>query len=985
MSRTVKSSKELRPMSAYELKYEQFVKDCNGQGMVFRHKKSGARVCVISNDDENKVFCIAFRTTPKDDTGVPHIIEHTVLCGSEKFPPKDPFMELAKGSLNTFLNAMTFPDKTAYPVASCNDKDFNNLMEVYMDAVLHPNLYKREEIFKQEGWHYELRDKNDPITLNGIVYSEMKGAFSTPESCQQRDLYRQLYPDTTYGKESGGRPDAIPTLTYENYLDFHRKYYHPSNSYIFLYGDVDIEERMEWLDREYLSKYDAIKVDSEVEDQKPLGIRTIEKKYSLGEDDPTENAGYLGWSFTYGRFDDYLKNEAMGALCEVLFSVPGAPLKEALIKAGIGQDNSCFTLGDFKQPCVVLQVQNVDPSKLEDMKKVLKTELTKLAEEGINKKSLLAVINNNEFNYCEADFGYLPKGLQYVLQSSGAWLFDEDAAFVYLNRRDVFDKLRELIDQGYYEQLIKDCFLGSDNQLYHVMIPEKGLAAREEQKLADQLAEYKASLSDEELDRLIAETEKLDRYRAEGSTEEELATIPMLSREDLTKKAQKLIFSETKIGDAACIYHELETNGIVYFKMMFDMDKLDVEDIYTAASMCSFMGNMDTANYSYLELNNEINIATGGIGASLAQYDIRFEKDSYRPFFYVEGKVMEKNFDRLLEMIKEMICRTKFNNPARIREILAENKSRMQYSLVAAGHQTSMVSAASKISSSSMYREMTSGIIAYRRICEILEMSDEQISELAGRCDALLDKLLGRDNLTIDIACNKSIFDSLSDRISKYVSEFGTVRGGDVNRLRRGPKFDHVPAQEAFKASGDVNYLSVSGRFENLTLEDSGAFTVAQKIISREYLYNNIRVLGGAYGAGFTFNGVVGFGSFYSYRDPQLKNTLDVYKKTADFIKEFDADERTMTKFIIGSIGDVDVPLNPSGKAGRGLSAYISGTTDEIIQKQRDAILSATAADIRRMAPYVEAIIADGNYSAVGCESTVNKNSEMFTEIKNLL
>ena len=972
-------------MPAYELKYEQFVADCNGQGMVFRHKKSGARICVISNDDENKVFCIAFRTTPKDDTGVPHIIEHTVLCGSEKFPPKDPFMELAKGSLNTFLNAITFPDKTAYPIASCNDKDYANLMEVYMDAVLHPNLYKREEIFKQEGWHYELRDKNDPITINGIVYSEMKGAFSTPESCQQRALYRQLYPDTTYGKESGGRPEAIPSLTYEKYLDFHRQYYHPSNSYIFLYGNVDIEERMEWLDGEYLSKYDAISVDSEIGDQKPMGIRTMEGKYSLGEDDPTENAGYLGWSFTYGRFDEYLKNEAMGALCETLFSVPGAPLKEALVKAGIGQDNTCFTLNDIKQPCVVLQIQNVDPSKLEDMKSVLKKELTKLATEGINKKSLLAVINNNEFNYCEADFGYMPKGLQYVLQSSGAWLFDESAAFVYLNRREVFPKLRELIDTGYYEQLIKDYFLGSDNQLYHVMSPEKGLAAREEKKLADKLAEYKASLSDTELDALIAETEKLDKYRAEPSTDEELATIPMLAREDLTKEAQKLVYTKTKIGDAATLYHELETNGIVYFKLMFDMDKLSVEDINTAAAMCSFLGNMDTKDHSYLELNNEINIATGGINASLAQYDIRFEEDSYRPFFYIEGKVMEYNFDKLLELIREMLTKTVFNNPTRIREIMGENKSRSQYVLVASGHVTSMVRASSKLSSATMYREITSGIEAYRKTCEILEMSDEDLTKLAGRVDALLEKLLGRDNLTIDIACNKEIFDKINGRIADYVSGFGLVRGGDTEGLRRGPKFSHTADKEAFKASGDVNYLSLSGRFKGMSVEDGGTFTVAQKIISRDYLYNNIRVLGGAYGAGFTFNGVVGYGSFYSYRDPQLANTLDVYKKTLNFVQNFNADERTMTKYIIGSIGDLDTPLNPSGKAGRALSCVISGTTDEIIQKQRDRILSATAEDIRRIATYIEQIVSEDNYSAVGCESTINKNTEMFEEVKNLL
>lgn len=972
-------------MPAYTLEYEEHVPDCNGQGMVFRHKKSGARICVISNEDENKVFSIFFRTTPTDSTGVPHIIEHSVLCGSDKFPPKDPFMELAKGSLNTFLNAFTFPDKTGYPVASCNDRDFANLMDVYMDAVLHPNIYKHEEIFKQEGWHYELASKDDPITINGVVYSEMKGAFSSPEDRQSRQIFSALFPDTTYGVESGGDPKNIPDLTYEQFLDFHRRYYHPTNSYIYLYGNLDVEERLEWLDEAYLSNYDYQPVNSEVTDQKPIGTVDVHDFYGLSEEDPEENAGYLSWAFTFGKYDDLLQNDAMDILCDVLFNLPGAPVKEALIKAGIGQDISGGIMNDLKQPSFFLTVRNTDADKLDDMKRIIREELEKIVKEGVNKQSLLAAVNGNEFRYCEADFGYMPKGLMYNVRAMNTWLYNDTMALSVLHKRERFPILREKIGQGYYEELIRTYMLNSKSEVYHAMAPKRGLAAEEEAKLAGRLADMKSTMSDAEIDALVADTAALKAYQAAPSTPEELMTIPLLAREDIKREAPEIIIEKTDIDGIGTYFHDIDTNGIVYFKMLFDLDRMPVEDVPYLALANSLVGNMNTSRHSYLELNNEVNIYTGGIGTDITGYNVRGGYDLYRPFLCVDGRVMDHSFDKMLELIREELFDTDFSSCTRIREILGEIKARMQYAMPAEGHRTAMRHACASVSSFARFNEMASGISAYRFCCDTLERSDDELIEIVDRARKAMASVLGRDNVTIDITCSREMFDKVKSSAGKFVSELKTVRGGDTEGARFGRKFDLKQSSEAFKTAGEVNYLGLAGSCDAITPDMAGKLNVVQNILSSEYLWNNIRVLGGAYGAGFNFNAIGNYGFFYSFRDPHLAKTHETYTGTVEFLKNFDCDERTMTKFVIGTMGGIDTPLNPAAKGSRALGCAIAGTTYEMTQAIRDAALNVTVDDIRSMAKVVEQMLEGSSICAVGCESSINRNKGMFAEVKNLL
>ena len=527
-------------LSAYEVKDHRFIEEMNSEGIVLEHRKSGARLFLMSNDDDNKVFSIGFRTPPADSTGLPHILEHSVLEGSEKFPVKDPFVELVKGSLNTFLNAMTYPDKTVYPVASCNDKDFQNLMDVYLDGVFHPSIYKEPKIFKQEGWHYELPSEDEPLTVNGVVYNEMKGAFSSPESVLERFTSSVLFPDTPYSNESGGDPAVIPNLSYEQFIQFHKDYYHPANSYIYLYGDMDMEEKLLWLDKEYLSAYDKndYNLDSSIALQKPFS-EPVEKEtvYSVTANEGTEDNTYLSLNTVVGTDIDPVLYVAFQILDYTLISAPGAPLKQALIEAHIGQDIMGGYENGILQPYFSVVAKNANKEQKGEFLSVVKGTLRKLADQGIDKKSLLAGLNYYEFRYREADYGSAPKGLMYGLWSMDSWLYDADP-MLHLQYQKTFDYLKKAAQEGYFEQLIKDYLLDNPHEAVVIVSPEIDLTAREDSELAERLESFKKSLSEEQIKALVKETAELKAYQEEPSAKEDLEKIPMLGREDIKRQSE---------------------------------------------------------------------------------------------------------------------------------------------------------------------------------------------------------------------------------------------------------------------------------------------------------------------------------------------------------------------------------------------------------------------------------------------------------------
>ena len=696
---------KLADLTAYELIEQKTLGDLNSEGFVLRHKKSGARVAVISNDDNNKVFFIGFRTPVQDSTGVPHIIEHTVLCGSKNYPVKDPFIELAKGSLNTFLNAMTFPDKTIYPVASCNDKDFQNLMSVYMDAVFYPNIYKYQEIFKQEGWHYELEDAQSPITINGVVYNEMKGAFSSADDVLSRQILNSLFPDTCYANESGGDPEVIPDLTYEAYLDFHRRYYHPSNSYIYLYGDMDAAEKLLWLDEAYLNQYEKTEPNSEIQTQpafkSPVEIR---KKYSISSSESEENNTYLSYNLVLGDTLDAKLYQAFDILEYALVGAPGAPLKKALTDAGIGTEISGGYDSSIKQPTFSIIAKNANLSDKEAFLQIIKETIERLVCEGINKKSLLAGINSSEFRYREADYGSSPKGLLYGIQCLESWLYDDKEVFLHLEANAVYAYLREQAETDYFEKLLQTYFLDNPHASVVIVEPEKGLNAKREAVLEEKLKAYKESLNEAEIQKLIEDTQKLEAYQEEPSSKEDLAKIPMLERADMRKEAMPFINRRRSIDDISVMHHEMFTNGIIYLALLFDIKDIPQEDIPYIGILKAILGYLDTAGYSYADFANEVNFHTGGVSSTTGIYPSIHDKDDVQVMFEVRTRVLANKLADARKLLEEMMFTSKFRDWKRLKEVLAELKSRLQMTLSGAGHSVASNQALSYFSKTAAYR-----------------------------------------------------------------------------------------------------------------------------------------------------------------------------------------------------------------------------------------------------------------------------------------
>ncbi len=630
---------QLEQLQAYTVLMKCNIKEVNSQGYLLKHNKTGARVALLSNDDDNKVFYIGFRTPPKDSTGVAHIIEHTVLCGSDKFPVKDPFIELAKGSLNTFLNAMTYPDKTVYPVASCNDKDFQNLMDVYLDAVFHPNIYHEEKIFRQEGWHYELESAEDDLTINGVVYNEMKGAFSSPDDVLYREIMNSLYPDTSYGVESGGDPDVIPELTYEEFLAFHQKYYHPSNSYIYLYGNMDMAEKLQYIDEAYLSAYEALAVDSEPAVEVPFTqTAMVEKSYPIMESESEAANTYLSYNVSLGENLDRKDSIGFQALVSAVVSAPGAPVKQALLDAGIGTDISCIFEVDVRQPFFSIVAKNAEASQKEEFIRIIEETLHGLVVSGVDKKTLAAELNHDEFKFMEADYGSYPKGLMYGLQMFETWLYDDGKPFDYLELADTYKALKKELDTPFYETMITRCLLGNMHKSVVVVKPVKGLTGRKEKALAEELAARKAAMTKEEIARIVADTEALKRYQEEPSAREDLQKIPLLTRDDIRKEARPYHNEEKRVGDTVFLYHDIFTNGIGYLRFLFDLGQVPEELFPYVGLLRAMIGLVDTKKRSYSDLYSEIHLQTGGISPAVNTYTDARDLSRYKVTFDLDRK-----------------------------------------------------------------------------------------------------------------------------------------------------------------------------------------------------------------------------------------------------------------------------------------------------------------------------------------------------------
>ena len=970
----------IHDLAEYEILDEHRVEDVQSDGFILRHKKSGARIAILSNNDDNKVFYIGFRTPPEDETGVPHIIEHTTLCGSKKFPVKDPFIELAKGSLNTFLNAMTYPDKTVYPVASCNDQDFKNLMDVYLDAVFNPNITKYEEIFKQEGWHYELTGKDDELKINGVVYNEMKGAYSSPDEVLSSQIYRSLFPDNTYSKDSGGNPEYIPKLTYEAYLDFYHKYYHPSNSYIYLYGDMDVVERLEWLDKEYLSLYDYKKVNSEINKQPAFDeIKNVEAQYSITMDDSQENKTYLSYNRVVGDSLDEMLYQAFDVLDYALVSSPGAPVKQALIDAGIGDDVYGSYDAGILQPVFSFVAKNANASQADEFESIIENTLKEVVKTGINKEALLAGINSSEFKFREADFGQFPKGLLFGLNCLDSWLFDDMKPFIHLECLGTFAKLRKAVDTDYFEKLIQEYLLDNTHGSSVTVKPKRGLGNEREEALAKELSNYKASLSDEEIKKLIEDTEHLKKYQEEPSSDEDLRKLPMLTRADMKKNAMPFSNIEDELSDVKVVRHDIESNGIDYISFLFDAGDFAQSELGYLGFFTNALGLVSTEKYSYTDLANATNIYTGGISTGTASHPDIKDRNNFVFKFEVKLKVLEKNLDKALELMEQMLLTSDFTDTKRLGELVAQIKARLQANLSSSGHLVAAMRSMSSFSRYALYQDELKGIAFYRSICHIEKELSESPKSVSDKLAAIAKKLFARNRMLISFTGNNEAYGNAKPSLEKVIAGFNKM-----SAIGNQAEVHFNTAKEAFIDASQIQYVAKTGDFICEGYEYTGALRLLRIILSYDYLWINVRVKGGAYGCMNTFLRS-GESYFVSYRDPNLSDTLDVYDRIPEYIKSFSPDERDMTKYIIGTFSALDTPMNPEAKGSRSLSAYLEGITYEQIQKERNEILNAQPEDIRRLADLVEAVLKKDSICVIGNENMIKESARLFENVEKLI
>lgn len=959
----------------FKLTEEKEIKEMKSMSRIFQHEKSGARLLHIENDDDNKVFSISFRTPPEDSTGIAHIIEHAVLCGSRKFPAKDPFVELAKGSLNTFLNAMTFSDKTMYPVASRNDKDFVNLMDVYLDAVFHPNIYKNSKILMQEGWHYELESPDEEISYKGVVYNEMKGAFSSPEQVLFRKIHESLFPDNTYKYDSGGDPEVIPELTQEQFIDFHKKLYHPSNSYIYLYGDGDILEHLSFIDEEYLSEYDTLQVNSEINEQQPFEqpVQAI-VEYPISNQEKDTNKTFLSLNFVTGKSTNPELHLAFDILSYLLLETPAAPLKKALLEADLGQDVFGSYDHSILQPVFSIVVKNTNEEEKERFEKIVVDTLKDLVHTGIDKKLIEAAINIREFKLREADYGSYPKGLIYCMKSMESWLYDEDPT-LHLSYEAILQKIKTALTSSYFEKLIEEYLLSNNHRSILIVKPKKGLAQAKEEEVIQKLKNYKEQLSPKEIETLVKNTIELKEYQEEPNSTEDLNKIPLLSLEDITKKAEELPLTEKKEKDITVLHHDVFTNEIAYINLFFDVDTVPQQFIPYVGLLGLVLGKVSTENYSYEDLSNEINIYTGGIDFKVEAYSVKDSDTEYFPKLIVGSSSLVEHMPKLLELIAELLSNSKFSETKRLREIIREIKSRLEMAMVQDGHIVTARRAISYVSPIGKYKQLVTGIDFYEFIVELEEEFDNKIEEIKDNLQKVAALVFNKENLLVSLTTEGKNYEKFKVSLDTLLKP---LKGEKLKKETY--QLELQPKNEGLLTSSKIQYVAKAYNFRKLGYHYTGHLQVLKSIMSLSYLWHRIRITGGAYGAmaGFSRNGNI---FFTSYRDPNLTKTLQAYDEAPEFLKEFSPDEREMTKYIIGTISKMDAPLTPSMKGEQATTNYISNIAQEDIQRERDEVLNTNSEDISKLKDLIKDVMAQNYLCVLGNEGKIKEHKDLFNNL----
>lgn len=961
--------------NGFKLIEKKFVKEANSECFLFEHVTSGAKLIKIANSDANKTFNIAFKTTPESNDGSPHIMEHCVLNGSKSFPVKSPFDVLVKGSLNTFINAMTGNDRTMYPVASMNNKDYFNLMNIYLDAVFNPLLYDDKKILAQEGWHYELKDKESPIVYRGIVYNEMKGAYSSPTRELDYQTMKNLFPETFYKYSSGGYPSSIPDLTQEKFVAFHKKYYHPSNSMIVLYGNADLNEELRFINESYLKNYPTHGDEVIFPIQKPFdSMREVTSSYSVTEGSNTDNQTYLSLNFVTGLGKDQKLVYALNILSEVLVNQETAPIRKAIEAAGIGKDISA-DFSSLNQNVFSFISQNANPIDKENFRKIIFDKLIEISEKGLDKESVEGAFNRIEFRTKELNNAQL--GLLYGFRAISGWMYGNNP-FLTLEYENIFKELRIDIANGYLEKVIKEYFLKNNHCLFLILNPEPGLEKQKTAEMERKLKEYKDNLKGNDIEALLKETDELIKYQKQENSPEALSTIPLLDLKDIDSKAKFYEIKKDKVIDVPVLKYNIFTNNVIYLRQIYDMRVLPQELISYAALLSELLGNMSTENYNYGELEKNLNLHTGGFSMNMYTFFENNDDSKMIPKLVLNLKSTNSKSEKMIELAGEIVNSTKLDDKDRLKSLLTRYQSNLEARIKSEGYDFANTRMKSYFSNEGMFSELMSGIEYYWFVTDLVKNFDSNSDNTIANLKKTMSLLFNKDNLELFVICSDSDFKNFHEKLSNL-----KIAGERKNEYKNW-NFKFEKKNEGFLTASKVQYVLQGFNFKKLGFEWNGKMRVLNQILMRDYLYNTIRIIGGAYGCRLSIN-ANGDLIFGSYRDPNLKKTFENYSGTVEYLKNFNPSESEMNRYIIGSIARMDMPMSPFQEGNTALKYYYSKTKPEEIQKERDDVLSTSKQDIVNNISMIEAILKQNNVCVYGNENTVNESKDLFNNVSKIV
>ncbi|MDD4663652.1 MAG: insulinase family protein [Caldisericia bacterium] len=965
--------------AGFELLDVEEIHEISSIAYTWSHIETKLKLLYLSNKDDNKVFLIGFRTPPGDSTGAPHILEHSVLCGSAKFPLKDLIMELIRGSMTTFVNAMTSPDNTIYPVASQNSQDFQNLMDVYMDAVLHPLVKQEKKIFEQEGWHYEILRKEDPITIQGIVYNEMKGAYSSPEEILDSQVLPSLYPHTPYRYDSGGDPDYIPALTYKNFITFHDRYYHPSNGFIMLYGDGNMEEQLTFLQEKYLKYYSFQCVDSSLPLEPLFSERkTVEFFYPTQERENLSEKTYFSLNFALPPIVDPETHIAWGVLAYILLRSSAAPLKKALLDAGLGKDIYGSINKSLRQPVFSIVSKHASLQDKDKFTNVIEETLTHFAKEGIDKKLVESSLNYYEFQLREADFNNYPRGVAYAELMVMNSCFYNLKPTLHLAYQPALDSLRKAIKAPVLERLIQNHLLQNSHSALLIGKPDPALSRKKTSQLTKEMETLKNNLSGQDLHKLIQESIDLKKYQAEEDTDEIKKKIPQLSLQDIRQDAMWYPESKEKNQHVLYLTHPIETNDIAYLKILFPASGLKLYQLPYMSLMKNLLGEIDTKKHTYDRLSQEIDRVTGGMKFK-TDVITQVEDDMlFTPYFTMQTKFFFRNTDSALSLVDEIISSTIWNQPKRIRELLQQFCSRFEMNIFDWGDYFTKKRVAQNFSPAGYIQEQLEGISYYQWAKDWLSRFDRDFDQLTQELEKVRVLLLSQVDRVVSITAEPIQIPSLNKKIQTLNQPWQATHTAKENW-----QIPLAPVQEGIQSGAQVQFVVQGNNFRHKGIPYHGSYKVIENLLSNDYLWNKIRVQGGAYGGSSEIdrNGNL---FFLSYRDPHLKETFEVYKEASAYLENYQGSQRVINSYIIGSISTLDFPLTPFQKGERAISYTLSGVTKEFLDQEREQIFQTTSKEIHNFASVVKACMNATCYCVLGNESNIETENYLFNRITQL-